>query len=79
MDFSATTLHLIGQYMREYYAQKEGKSYADLLPEQKVVVDARVINEIKTNRYDSATDSLALTPIKFYLYAKELLSLPFCK
>ena len=31
MDFSATTLHLIGEYMRDYYSEEKGKQYRNLL------------------------------------------------
>ena len=61
MDFSATTLHMIGEYIREYYAKESGKNYSELSNEEKSKIDAKVISEIKENRYDSSTGVLKLT------------------
>jgi nitric oxide reductase subunit B len=70
MDFSATTLHMIGKFMREYYADQEGKTYSDLSPEEKAIIDNKVIREIKTNSYDPETDILSLTPAQTYALEK---------
>ncbi len=70
MDFSATTLHMIGQYMREYYAKEKGTPYNSLTGEDKIVIDARVIAEIKKNRYDASSDTLTLTPAQMYALDK---------
>ncbi|MFB3786075.1 MAG: nitric-oxide reductase large subunit [bacterium] len=61
-DYTATSLHLMGQFMRDAHAQKDfGKTYADLSREQQVVLDDRVIRELKENRLDEATLTLRLT------------------
>ncbi|MEW6236475.1 MAG: cbb3-type cytochrome c oxidase subunit I [Candidatus Omnitrophota bacterium] len=66
-DYSATTLHLAGVFMRDFYAQKEySKPYGELAPEQKSVLDERVIREIKENRLDSQSLKLSLTEAQTY-------------
>jgi len=61
-EFSATTLHIAADTVGDYIAQQEyGKPYAQLDEIQKEIADVRTKNEIKTNRYDSATDTLTLT------------------
>ncbi|TDA68728.1 MAG: hypothetical protein D9V47_08275 [Clostridia bacterium] len=61
-DFTATTLHQIGIYMREYYAkQKYQQSYANLGPAEKAAVDGLTISDIKQNRYDRSSDTLTLS------------------
>ena len=69
-DFSALTLHLIGQEMREYYAQKSGRSYASLSMAERSEIDGRVIAEIKTNTYDPASKTLVLNPAHEYAINK---------
>lgn len=64
-DFSAQALHNMGQNMRETLARDHyGASYASLDTERKGAVDAVVISQIKTNRYDKATDTLKLTSLQ---------------
>lgn len=61
-DFSAHTLHRMGQYMREYYQPARAEFRSNKLnvrPEQ--IVDVAVINEIKANKYDPKTEVLTLT------------------
>lgn len=69
MDFSAHTLHSIGQHMRDYHAAagepREG-AYDKLAPERQREIDARVIHEIRQNRYDAQADRLELTPAQVY-------------
>jgi nitric oxide reductase subunit B len=60
MDFSATTLHQVGAWMRDYYAQEKGGSYADLPKEVRDGIDGRVITEIKENLYDPQTQILSV-------------------
>jgi nitric oxide reductase subunit B len=61
-EFSATSLHIEAEAVGDYIAQKEyGKSYAQLDDLQKEIIDVRTKNEVKTNRYDAATDTLTLT------------------
>ncbi len=61
-DYTATTLHLMGQFMRDFRArEKYGRPYDELAEEQKSAVDRLVIEEIKENRYDEQTGTLTLT------------------
>lgn len=65
MDFSAQTLHLLGESLRSYYADKRfGKSYGGLTREQAAVVDVLVLDEIKQNTYDAATGELRISEAK---------------
>jgi nitric oxide reductase subunit B len=62
MDFSATTLHLIGQAMQAAHARADYARPLDQLDATQLqAVQAVVGREVKTNRYDSATDTLTLT------------------
>ena len=65
MDFSAETLHRLGQHMREFAASGDGSrpaAYESLPPDRRLEIDARVIRELRTNRYDAASSTLELTP-----------------
>lgn len=62
MEFSAVTLRVIGETVREELSQQAyGRASADLNEEEQDVIDTRTRREIKTNRYDEATDTLTLT------------------
>jgi len=62
-EFTAETLHQIGQHMRDHHAGAFGsREYAALKPEQQREVDYQTIRELKENRYDATTDRLTLTP-----------------
>jgi nitric oxide reductase subunit B len=62
MDFSATTLHLMGQAMQAAHARADyGRPLDELDAVQREAVRSVVGQEIKTNRYDRATDTLTLT------------------
>jgi len=64
-DFTAQALHNMGVTMREVMAlQRFRTSYDRLLTEEKGAVDAVVINQIKTNRYDKESDTLTLTSLQ---------------
>jgi len=64
-EFSAESLHLIAEAVGDAFAKKEyGRSYADLNEIERGIVDVRTKHEIKPNRYDSATDTLTLTPFQ---------------
>jgi nitric oxide reductase subunit B len=64
-DFTAQALHNMSDNMREKMAlDKYGKSYESLGIERKGAVDAVVIHQIKTNRYDPAKDTLPLSPFQ---------------
>ena len=59
MEFSAVTLHLLGEVVREALSQKEqGKPFEGLEPLPKEIVTLKSTWEIKTNRYDPKTDTL---------------------
>lgn len=67
MDFSAYTLHCLGELMRQYQAA-EGKpseeAYRTLPPKPRKdlsALDVNVIQKIKTNGYDAASDTLVLS------------------
>lgn len=61
-EFSATTLHIVGSTVKDALAQKEyGKPFRELDELQREIVGLKLIREIKTNRYDPATDTLTLT------------------
>ncbi len=67
MDFAAHSLNLIGRYMRDYYSRTKYQTpYDDLDYEQKSVVDATVIREIKTNTYDQQKSVLKLSAAQDY-------------
>lgn len=70
MDFSATTLHMMGDLMREYYARQSGREFAQLSPDEKAAIDARVLSAIKENRYDSNSGTLTIDPAQEYALAK---------
>ena len=62
MEFSATTLHLIGDSIRNSLAEQEhGKAYKDLEGIEREIIDLKTTREIKENRYDPAKDQLTLT------------------
>lgn len=72
MDFSAYTLHLVGYLMRQYH-QHEGKPPADaylrLPPPPRRDLDelgAKVIQELRQNRYNAQNKTLELTPAQAY-------------
>jgi len=69
MDFSATTLHLIGEVMRDYYAagkRPQRGTYEKLDEDHRVSIDGRVIKEMRANRYDPAGKTLILTDAQAY-------------
>jgi nitric oxide reductase subunit B len=62
MEFSAKTLRIIGDGLRQSLAAaRYGSSYEALTPDQRDIVDLRVKREMKTNRYDAEKDILRLT------------------
>ncbi len=61
-EFSALSLKLMGDAIRDVIANKDhGKPYGRLEPPQKELVDVKVMQEVKLNRYDPKTDTLRLT------------------
>jgi nitric oxide reductase subunit B len=62
MEFSAVTLHHMGQVVGNDLATKEfGKSLAELDPLQRDIVRIKTAYELKENRYAADTDTLRLT------------------
>ena len=61
-EFSATTLHLIGDAVRNSLSHETyGKPYQELDELDRDFIGLRTIKEIKANRYDSSTETLTLT------------------
>ena len=61
-DFTAQALHVTTGAMRDHYAQERfGQDYEHLGEEDQAGIAARVIRELKENRYDAATDRIVLT------------------
>jgi nitric oxide reductase subunit B len=61
-EFSASSLHILADAMRDSLAKKEyGQSYGQLDDLKREFIDVRVKREIKANRYDAAKDTLTLT------------------
>lgn len=61
-DYTATTLNLIGVFMRDFHANERfRKPYEKLSVDEKGVIDRVTIAEIKGNRFDAATGTLTLT------------------
>jgi nitric oxide reductase subunit B len=60
-DFSAQTLHGLALYLGERTAQTRFQTaYANLRENEKAAVDGAVATAFKTNKYDAASDTLAL-------------------
>jgi len=63
MEFSASTLHFLGDAVRGFLSNQEhGTPYASLDDLQQEIIDLKTTRELKTNRYDAAKDTLTLTP-----------------
>ncbi|MEE4241040.1 MAG: cbb3-type cytochrome c oxidase subunit I [Desulfopila sp.] len=61
-EFSALTLDILANAVGDHYAMAEfGTPYQELDPLNTKIIDARIENEIKPNRYDKYTDTLTLT------------------
>lgn len=66
-EFTADTLHLLGQHMRDFHAQQQAKvNYSELAGPQQRELDYQVIKELKQNRYDAGADALKLTAAQVY-------------
>jgi nitric oxide reductase subunit B len=69
MDFSAATLHLVGQAMRDYYSSPQDpreNGFGQVPPERRAQIESRVIAEIHANTYDPASRTLRLNPAQDY-------------
>lgn len=61
-EFSALTLHLVGEKTRNHISTSEyGRPYGKLADLEQAIVDLKVTRDIKKNRYDLSTDTLALS------------------
>jgi nitric oxide reductase subunit B len=61
MEFSAVTLHRIGEKVRERISNSvHGRPYGQLNAEERDIIDVRTQRLMKTNTYDSDSDTLRL-------------------
>lgn len=61
-DYTAESLHIVVEAMRDYYAQEQyQKNYTELAVDQQAGIAEIVKQEIRVNRYDEQTDTLTLT------------------
>jgi len=61
MEFSAVTLHKIGETVRDRVSQEEyGRPYDQLSEEERDVVELRTLRSMKKNTYDAGADTLSL-------------------
>ena len=61
MEFSAVTLHRVGEKVRNELSRAEyGRDYGALADEKKDLIDIRTRRMMKTNNYDPAKDTLVL-------------------
>ncbi len=66
-DYTATTLHLTGVFMREHYARSlYGVEYEQADAEQRAAIDRKVIDEIKHNAADPGTLEVRLSEAGAY-------------
>ncbi len=73
MDFAADTLHRMGQDMRDFAAtggQPQAGAYEKVSTVKRRELDAAVIGEIKTNRYEEKSKALTLTPAQAYAFER---------
>ena len=84
-DFTAGTLHRMSVEAQKFYAKENyKKDYASLNDQEKAVVDQLVQKDMKTNRYDEATNTLKFTAAQTAAYAivsdyyTKILSLDVC-
>src|SRR5215467_11514535 len=60
-DFSAQSLHILALDLADRIAHERlRRGYTDLAPEEKAAVDGAVALDLKANRYDIASGTLAL-------------------
>lgn len=61
-DYTAEALQIMTETLQQQYSQQlYSKAYKDLAVEQQAGVAAKVKEDLKTNRYDKATDRLTLS------------------
>jgi nitric oxide reductase subunit B len=60
-DWSADWIHRESEILLDRWAQQDGaQSFAALGPDQRAVLKARLVREIRTNRYDASTNRVTL-------------------
>ena len=60
-DFSAQSLHILALDLADRIARERlSRGYTDLTPEERAAVDGAVALDLKANRYDQASGTLAL-------------------
>jgi len=70
-DFTASSLHLVTSYMRDFYAQKQGRPSYDALDQAaQAAVAQQVIADLKSNRYNATTSELKLTDAQVYAFTE---------
>lgn len=70
-EFSAATLHVIAVAVGDFLSEREyGKPYDALGQMDREIIDVRTKIELKTNRYDTASDTLTLTPAQHQAFEK---------
>lgn len=61
-DWSADWLHREATALLDIWAKRDaGKAFADLTAEQQAALQARLKTELRTNRYDPATDTITVS------------------
>ncbi|MBA4548705.1 nitric-oxide reductase large subunit [Thermoactinomyces intermedius] len=66
-DYTAETLHLTVTAMQDYKAkQMYHQPFSNLSADKKAVIQEKVKNELKKNRYNAKTDTLMLTDAQVY-------------
>jgi len=64
-DFAAESLHLMGENLRaQFAAERYHRPYASLAVEEQALVDALMVQDIKTNTYQAGTGALEVSPQK---------------
>jgi nitric oxide reductase subunit B len=70
-DFTADYLHRTGVSMQQTYSQQLAQSsYATLSPDQKSIIDQKVVQDLKRNRYDKTSRVLTLSKASEEAYEK---------
>jgi nitric oxide reductase subunit B len=72
-DYSAEYLHRLSEVTLDTIAaERYGKPFAQLSPDERIVVSARTIAALKENRYEPASQTLRLSPGEVAAYCTQL-------
>jgi nitric oxide reductase subunit B len=66
MDFAASSLHRLGEHMRDFHAGGQSGAFGRLGAEEQGRISQLVIAELRLNRYDPASGTLTLTASQRY-------------